>query len=135
MANILIAASPEPRAIVERILAGHNLTSAGKMAQAAQYLRKQAFDLIVCTIIFDDSRMFDLLRLAKSERDWARIPFVCVRVRAKILHEPIALEAVGFACRQLGAAAFLNIADYQTNPEREMRRAIEQLLKRNDQSA
>ena len=39
-----------------------------------------------------------------------------------------ALEAAVFACRQLGAAAFLDIADYQVDPEREMRDAMEGLL-------
>ena len=135
MARVLIAASPEPGAIVEQILAGHVLTLARTVAQATQGLRTQGFDLIICTIMFDDSRMFDLLRLAKSEREWTRIPFVCVRARATILREPIALEAVGFACRELGAAAFLNITDYETNPKRQMRQAIEQFLKKNDQSA
>src|SRR5436305_1974090 len=101
MANILIAASPEPGAIMERILAGHELALARTVAQALQRLRKQAFDLIICTITFDESRMFDLLRLVKAEREWAHIPLVCVRARADVLHEPIALEAVGFACREL----------------------------------
>jgi DNA-binding NtrC family response regulator len=128
MAKILVAASPEPRAIIERILAGHDLCCADTMTQAEQFLRERTFDLIVCTILFDESRMFDLLRLAKSRREWQRIPFVCTRVRRHILDSPIALQAVAFTCQALGAVAFLNSADYQVNLEREMREAIEQLL-------
>ena len=128
MAKILIAASPEPRAILERMLADHELSCAQTMAQAEQFLRGQRFDLIVCTIVFDESRMFDLLRLAKSSLQWQRIPFACARVRGHILRSPTALQAAAFTCRALGGEAFLDIADYRVEPEREMRDAIERLL-------
>jgi DNA-binding NtrC family response regulator len=128
MAKILVAASPEPRAIIERILAGHELCCVDTMAQAEQFLCERTFDLILCTIVFDESRMFDLLRLAKSRQEWQRIPFVCVRVRPHIFDSPIAMRAATFTCQALGAVAFLNITDYQANPEREMRDAIEHLL-------
>src|SRR5688500_14398082 len=85
MARILVAASPEPRAVVERILAGHELACAETMAQAEQLLRERTFDLILCTIVFDESRMFDLLRLAKSRPEWQPIPFVAARVRSHVL--------------------------------------------------
>jgi CheY-like chemotaxis protein len=128
MAKILVAAAPEPRAIVERFLAGHALTCAETMAQAEQFLRLRTFDLIICTVVFDESKMFDLLRLAKSRLEWQRIPFVAARVRAHILRSPSGLEAAALTCRTLGAKAFLDIADYQVDPEREMREAVERLL-------
>jgi CheY-like chemotaxis protein len=124
----LVAASPEPRAIVERILAGHELVCAETLAQAEQSLRERTFDLIICTIVFDESKMFDLLRLAKSRPEWRRIPFVGARIRPHILISPAALQSAAFTCRALGAAAFLDIANYQADPEREMREAIERLL-------
>jgi len=128
MAKILVAASPEPRAIVERVLAGHELSCAETVGQAEQFLRERAFDLILCTIVFDESKLFDLLRLAKSRPEWGRIPFVAARVRPNILRSPSALKSAAFTCGALGAAAFLDIADYQVDPEREMRDAIEGLL-------
>ena len=128
MAKILVAASQEPCAVVERVLAGHELSCAETMAQAEQFLRERTFDLIICTIVFDESKMFDFLRFAKSRLEWQRIPFVCARVRPHILRSPTALGAAAFTCRELGAAAFLDIADYQVDPEREMRDAMERLL-------
>ena len=128
MAKILVAAAPEPRAIVERILAGHELVCAETLAQAVQFLRGQSFDLIICTIVFDESRMFELLALAKSNPAWQRIPFACARVRPNIFRFPTSVRATAFTCRQLGAEAFLDIADYQADPEREMREAIERML-------
>ena len=128
MGKILVAASPEPRAILERILAGHQLFCAEGMVQAEQFLGERTFDLIICTIVFDESRMFDFLRLAKSRLEWQGIPFVCARVRGHILQSPTALEAAALTCRALGAEAFLDIADYQVDPEREIRDAIQRLL-------
>jgi len=128
MARILVAASPEPRAIVERILAGHELSCAETMAQAEQILHERTFDLIICTIVFDESRMFDLLRLVKSRPEWQRMPFVAARVRPHILRSTTALRGAAFTCGALGAKAFLDIADYQADPEREMREAIERIL-------
>jgi len=112
------------------MLSGHETTPAGTMAQAARHLRRQEFDLILCTVMFDDSRMFDLLRLAKSRPDWARTPFVCARMRPSVLDEPVAWEAIDLACQELGAAAFLNVADYPTDAVRHMRRTIDKVLRR-----
>ena len=128
MAKILVAASQEPRTVIERILAGHELSCAETMAQAEQFLRERTFDLIICTIVFDESKMFDLLRLAKSSSEWKQVPFVVARARSHILSSPTSLRSVAFTCGTLGAAAFLDIADYKVEPEREMREAIDRLL-------
>jgi hypothetical protein len=134
MAKILVAAAPEPRALVERILAGHELSCAETMVRAEQLLQERSFDLIVCTIDFDESKMFEFLRVAKSMHECQRVPFACTRVRGKILRSPRALETAAFTCRELGAEAFLDITDYEVDPEREMRGAIERLLDTPSQS-
>ena len=85
MAKILVAASPEPRAILERLLADHDLFCAETMTRAELLLRERTYDLIICTIAFDESKMFDFLRAAKSRLECQRIPFVCARVRGHIL--------------------------------------------------
>jgi hypothetical protein len=128
MARILVAASIEPRVIVERMLAGHELRCAETMAQAEERLGDETFDLIFCTLVFDDSKMFDLLRFVKSRPEWQRIPFIGARVRAHIFRSPSVLEGAAIACRELGAAAFLDIAQYTEEPERKMREAIERIL-------
>ena len=128
MARILVAASPEPSAILERMLAGHALCCAGTIEQAEQCLTRGTFDRIICTLVFDDSRMFDLLRFVKSKVAWQRIPFVCARLRRHVLDSPPVLAGVAASCKALGAAAFLDIADYHVDPQREMRDAIERLL-------
>ena len=128
MARIMVAASPEPRAVIERMLGGHELSCADTLVQARQFLREGTFELIICTIAFDESKMFDLLRLVKSKPELQQTPFVAARVRPHIIRSPAVLRGVAFTCETLGAEAFLDIADYQVDPEREMREAIERLL-------
>jgi hypothetical protein len=128
MARILVAASPQPTVILKRILAGHELVCADSMEEATRFLDRPTFALIVCTIAFDDSRMFDFLRLAKSKARWEKIPFVCARVRRTTLNSEIGLEAVEFTCRELGAVAFLDIGAFKSAPDREMRDALEKFL-------
>ena len=128
MAKILIAASPEPRQLIERMLAGHELYCAESMDQAQQSMCKRSYDLIICTLLFDESKMFDLLRHAKSKPEWRLVPFVCTRVKSHLPWSSIALKAVEFTCEALGAAAFLDIDNYPTDTLREMRKAIERFL-------
>lgn len=128
MARILLAASPEPRSILERVLDRHDLVCPETLAQAEDCLRTGTFDLIVSTVMFDESRMFDFLRLAKSRDEWQKIPCVVVRVRPSVLNSKEALEGVAFTCHALGAAAFLDFPSYQIDPERELRQAIEKSL-------
>jgi CheY-like chemotaxis protein len=128
MVRILLAASPEPRYVLERVLLGHDLVCAGTLSEAEHYLRTGPFDLIVCTVVFDESRMFDFLRLAKSRHEWQRIPFIVVRVRPYILDSKEALEGVAFTCHALGAAAFLDFQSYKVEPDRELRQALEKFV-------
>jgi len=124
MAKIVVAASPEPRAVLERVLAGHDLVCAETISQTVGFLADGRVDLIVCTVVFDESKMFELLRVVKAAPEWRSIPFVCARVRPHILRSQTSLEAAALTCRMLGADAFLDIADYPGDPEREMRSAI-----------
>jgi CheY-like chemotaxis protein len=128
MADILVAADPEPRAVVERVLKGHGLFFVETLEQAEHFLRERRFDLIICTMVFDESRMFELLQLAKSSPEWRSIPFVCARVRSHVLQSPTVVKAAALTCRTLGGDAFLDIGSFHVNPEREMRSAIEGVL-------
>ena len=112
MAKILIASIAETTQAFQQLLKGHDLTFTFRMAEAEQLLHKQSFDGIVCTILFDESRMFDFLRLAKSKTKLKDVPFVCAKIKSAEV-PPEVLESIAIACKRMGAAAFLNLADYQ----------------------
>lgn len=64
-------------------------------------------DLILCGLHFDDSRMFDLLRLAKATPATREIPFICYRDLDTQLARPI-LEGMEIAAKANGALTFVD---------------------------
>jgi hypothetical protein len=75
-------------------------------AALAQLQGAEPIRLVISTVYFDDSRMFDLLRWARTER--AEIPFICARLFPKDITR-ISIEAVTIAATSLGAAAFIDV--------------------------
>lgn len=119
MAEILVAASEPAREPCAKILAGHKLVFVHTIKEALQQLRRNHFDLILCTMIFDESRMLDFLSKVKANEQWQRIPFICFRcVHAKLeVANPALIESAKSASAGLGAAAFLNIDNYDNFEE------------------
>jgi hypothetical protein len=90
-------------------LAGHaELVEIETLAESVSYLtHQQPPALICCTILFDESRMFDLLRWVKTQRP--DVPFVCARALQKDMPK-ITTEAVRIASVSLGAA-FIDVPE------------------------
>lgn len=65
-------------------------------------------NMIVCVIHFDDSRMFDLLRLVKADSQSRSIPFLCYRDLGNELPATL-FESLEIACKALGAAGFVDV--------------------------
>lgn len=90
-------------------LLGSNLSllPADSLGKALRTLQSRIdVELIICSVDFDRSRMFDLLRLAKHE--FSEIPFVCCRVFDPGMTK-ISLEALQIASVALGAATFIDV--------------------------
>jgi hypothetical protein len=49
------------------------------LSEARQALAAEAFDLVAIGVYFDDSQMFDLVRLIRAQSLFAGLPIVCVR--------------------------------------------------------
>jgi len=63
--------------------------------------------IVCCTVYFDESRMFDLLRWIRAER--AHIPVICARAVPKDITK-VSMEAVKIAADALGATSFIDVA-------------------------
>lgn len=135
--------SPQPRKIffgakpqARKILGGaleceFDLTHCDNLEQA-KVLLAEPIDLILCTVMFDGSRMFDLLRYAKSNPDTRSIPFVAIRVIQGALpfHEVAAATA---AVKLLGADEFVDMHTWLREMDQEtafekLRSTIRQFL-------
>lgn len=77
-ASILVADLPSGIATLRNVLGERATFIHADTIDAALKSSKSA-DMIVCGIHFDDSRMFDLLRLVKADSQSRSIPFLCYR--------------------------------------------------------
>src|SRR5262249_19590094 len=111
-----------------RLLAGHTLECVESIDEATSLLKDASFDLIVCTMLFDESRMLDLLRLVKREKQTQSIPFVCVRIVETKLDDPRLLKSLQASCSALGAAGFFDFHQYKFDPELQLVNDIESCL-------
>jgi hypothetical protein len=108
---LLVATTPMGYVHARRALHHRfDLVAAFSIAQASAALQADGIAAILCSIHFDDSRMYDLLREAHLVAP--ELPFLCCR----ILHSPLsrqALEALMTSARQLGCRAFVDFNELQ----------------------
>jgi hypothetical protein len=95
---------------LERVLARDvDLTYVNTLHVAESLLRQRAdFAMIICAVYFDESRMFDLLHLART--DFPELPFLCVRVFDSDVSR-VAGHAIAIATGTLGAVDYVDLID------------------------
>jgi hypothetical protein len=105
---LLVAARPSVAAALRGALGESvRMTSVSTLGDAVKHLQKQSdVAMILCTVYFDDSQMFDLMRLARV--DYPGIPFVCCRFLESDLAR-ISVDALTIAAKTLGAVAFVDM--------------------------
>jgi response regulator RpfG family c-di-GMP phosphodiesterase len=130
MAHILIAATPDDVAAMERILGQrHQFIVASTRSEALAKHKETAFDLIMLGVHFDDSRMFDLLREINKIPENADNPIICFCTRDTPLTRTMH-ESIDVASKALGAWMYIDQHEYNVtkDPDAEMRRIIERCL-------
>jgi hypothetical protein len=81
------------------------------MAQAEAALTS-SYDVVLVAVRFDESRMFDLQRYLKSDRNLSRIPVTCYRsAPGPVTATALARQAIVLASRALGAD-FIDLVGY-----------------------
>ena len=111
--RILVAVRPRGATRIANALAcDFALTFCHSLAQAQSLVANGHFDLVVCGVNFDESRMFDLLKHVKSHPSAKAIPFLCIKVFEGILHAG-SYESVKGVCALLGATDFIDFAQWR----------------------
>ena len=72
-------------------------------------LQKPPIDLIISTIAFDDSRMFEFLQAVKRDPKLNGIPFLCTRVLPGVLSDQL-VDGMRSVCKQCEAVDLLDVA-------------------------
>jgi DNA-binding response OmpR family regulator len=111
------------------ILAGHELVLVRTLEEAQRAIERTQFDMLVVTVHFDDSRMFDLLRYLQSSGRHGNRPLVCVRGQ-QFVSPAISIEGLEIAAKTLGCTLFLDLTWYadDASGRSAARRLLEELL-------
>jgi CheY-like chemotaxis protein len=110
--HILVAANPHVREIISTALQFSDLvlTFSDSVQEAKLLLNQWHFDLIFCTIQFDSSRMFDLLRYVKKENPQTKaIPFLALKISEGLLPDSLVDLSLKTA-KLIGANETVNLA-------------------------
>jgi PleD family two-component response regulator len=124
---ILVAVHDPER--LKRILAGHELTVPESVEQAKAALQKREFAMIVLGVHFDESRMFELLRLVRTYKVNELTPVVCMLTTESRLSD-VAIEGLDHAVKAMLANAFLNLNKFRDDEagNARVRRIIDYLI-------
>ena len=93
---------------LERILVGHRLTIPKSVGEAERLLRQHEFALVVLGVHFDESRMFELLRVVRIYECNKLTPVVCLLSGESKL-SPVAIEGLDHAVKAMLVNAFLDL--------------------------
>ena len=104
--EILVAAENCER--LQRILAGHQLTLPKSVEEAKARLQAREFALVILGVHFDESRMFELLRLVRVYDKNKLTPVVCMLSGPSKMSE-VGIEGLDHAVKAMLANAFLNL--------------------------
>lgn len=107
--KILVAVHPLAIGQVESALQDQlDLIPVQTLDEAVQRLETHPdIAMILCGIHFDESHMFDLLRIVRQR--FPDILFYCCRLVEKTQFSAVSLEAIAIAARSLGALDFINL--------------------------
>lgn len=125
--RILLAVDNSER--LARILAGHDLVVTETVEQAKAEMQRRAFAMIILGVNFDESRMFELLRLVRTYEPNELTPAVCVLTTPSRLSD-VAIEGLDHAVKAMLANAFLNLGKFPDDPSgnARVRRIIDYLI-------
>lgn len=126
-ARILIADDAAGQKLLTRALEGYELFCADTLQQASRLLIEDGFDLVVCGIHFDDSRMVELCRYLRKEGK--ETPFVVVRVSPS-KNQEILRQSTESLRKTLTMGPYIEFDQFSQapNPVAAMREAIEKSL-------
>lgn len=104
---LLAATSKDRKVLIPALCDDFHLIEAATSKQAFRNIGRQKPDAILCTLLFDESRMFDFLKDLKDNPETATIPFITCRAIASQLPEDV-IKKLDIVSMSFGAVMFLD---------------------------
>jgi len=106
--RVLIAGTEIAIATCERLIGeAAEVVEARSLAEALEHL-EPTVALIISSVRFDESRMFDFLTALEARRDRCRAAVICCRIVSEPLSDAL-YGAIETAARALGVKAFFDL--------------------------
>jgi len=128
VARVLLAAPSDSEHLRTELAKVHHVYFGESLSDAVMLLRGREIDVVICTTTFDESRIFDLLRLIRSRREWKHIPIICVSLSHGRFVKDQMLQSVQSACKALGATAFVELQNDSEESAKKLLMTVDKLL-------
>ena len=126
--TILVAAARPTIRVLQSVFGRDAKVISATRIQDALKIVAGGVDLIICSLQFDESRMFEFLAGVKANPKTRAIPFVSVRHLPSVLR-PTAFKGIQFACKGYGAEFIdLGALEAQYGSDEAQRRLREMVL-------
>jgi CheY-like chemotaxis protein len=109
--KILVADTPDAERRFSAILSGYDLVSVRTLEQAERAIEATQFDMVLVSVHFDESRMFDLLRHLQASGRQTNCAVVCTR-SYRFMSPAISIDGLGVAIKAFGCNLFLDLTKY-----------------------
>jgi len=129
MKKILVADVPQMDARYSAALAGWEAAFVRTMGQAHHALDAGRYDLAAIGVYFDDSRMFDLVRMLRGDDVHHEVPIICLRGTPGFT--AVTTRTLEMTLKALGADAFIDLVHFGDDAagNAALRAAVERFLK------
>jgi DNA-binding response OmpR family regulator len=109
-------------------LEGWEIAFVRTMSEAREALAAARHELVAIGVYFDDSQMFDLVRVLRAQRAHREVPIICVRGRPGFT--TVSGRTLALSVQALGADEFVDLLDAEDcAANAALRAAAERVLK------
>jgi CheY-like chemotaxis protein len=109
--KILVADTPEADRRLSAVLSGYDLVFVRTLEQAERAIEGTQFDLVLVSVHFDESRMFDFLRHLQARGTHTSSPVACTR-SYRFVSPAISTDGLEITVKALGCSLFLDLTKY-----------------------
>jgi CheY-like chemotaxis protein len=127
--KVVVAATPKVRERLQRVLAGHQITTADTSGEVMSLLAGDKFGMVILSVHFDESQMFTLLADIRAHAKYRKTPVLCVLAERGRLTD-VAVEGLDHAVKAMTANGFLDLSRFADDDRgnQRIRRIVDYLI-------
>jgi hypothetical protein len=128
-ARLLLADIQTGQILLRSALVGYECFSAGTFAEGMRLMKEDGFDMVICGVHFDDSRMLEFFQEIRKQPDHAKTKLIAFRAGGTELRT-VLRDSINIVRNVLHLSAYIEWEDHSssTSPVDSLRCAIEEFI-------